>query len=122
LTDPDPAKRIPDAALREAEQVVASEPQNALYVSTLGVARYRTGNFTGAITDLERSIALGFPGARNGFFLAAAHAELGHLSDARKIFDEADEWMRIHKPEGPELKRFREEAAATLFLESRKSK
>jgi eukaryotic-like serine/threonine-protein kinase len=118
LTDSDLAKRRPAAAVTEAEQAVSAQPENASFLTTLGVARYRTGDYSAAIENLERSIKLGDFDAHNGFFLAAAHAQIGQSEQARKLFSEADRWMRANKPNDNELTRFREEAAAVLYLTS----
>ena len=57
-TDPDPSRRDPAKAVELAEQAASAEPDNSLYLITRGVARYRAGDFTAAIGDLERGIKL----------------------------------------------------------------
>jgi hypothetical protein len=117
-TDPDPAKRSAAQALENALQAVGYEPGNPKFLDTLGVARYRTGNYAGAIADLENSIKLGGFSAGSTFFIAMARAQLGDLDQAKKLFDDADRWMRDNHSDDGELKRFREEAAAVLYLKS----
>ena len=117
-TDPNPAARASRPALASALQAVEYDPGNARFVATLGVARYRTNDYSGAIGDLDRSIKLGGFSGTATFFLAMAHAQLGELDQARKLYQEGDNWMREHKSDDPELTRFREEAAAVLYMKS----
>jgi serine/threonine protein kinase len=114
-TDPDPARRNPEEALRNSEQAVKTQPNDALLLNTRGVARYRTGDYAGAIDDLERGINLQEFNAQDAFFLAMARARLGELEKAQKLYDEADEWTNRERPNDDELKRFREEAGALLY-------
>jgi hypothetical protein len=49
---------------------------------------YRTGDWKGAITNLEKAIGLRTPethfNATNGFFLVMAHRQLGDIEKARR--------------------------------------
>ena len=117
-TDPDPDRRNSAAALLDAKLAVESQPDNAVFLKTLGVARYRKADFPAAIGDLERCIKLGGFNAQAAFFLSAAHAQLGHFEQARKLYQEADEWMRLNQADDTKLERFREEAAAVLYVTS----
>jgi hypothetical protein len=60
---------------------------------TLGTARYRTGDWKGAVADLEEAIGLRNPdhphNAYNGFVLAMAHWQLGEKDKARAWFDKS---------------------------------
>ena len=112
-TDPDPARRDVAEALRLAEEAVKAQPENAAYLNTLGVARYRAGNLKAAIETLDRSTRIRGPNAETGFFLAMAHARSGHRDRASENYRTADQSARDPKP-GSELSRFREEAAAIL--------
>ena len=47
-----------------------------------------------------------------------ARAQLGELDAAKKLYEDADRWMRDHQNNDAELKRFREEAAALLYMKS----
>jgi serine/threonine protein kinase/tetratricopeptide (TPR) repeat protein len=114
-TDPDPARRIPEEALRNAEQAVKAQPDDGLLLTTRGVARYRTGDYPGAIDDLKRGITLRKFNAQDAFFLAMARARLGELEKAQKLYDQADVWTNRERPNDDELKRFREEAGALLY-------
>jgi tetratricopeptide (TPR) repeat protein len=119
VNDPDPAKRKPDEALRNAEKAMELEPKNAQFLNTRGVARYRLGDCIGAIDDLERGIALRKFNGHDGFFLAMSYARLGDLAKAEQLFDQSDEWAKQADPENSELKRFREEAAFVLYITRR---
>ena len=84
----------------------ATSPDNPQFLDTLGVARYRTGNYSGAIADLENSIKLGGFERGSTFFLAMARAQLGELDQAKKLFDDADRWMRDNHSDDGELSDF----------------
>ena len=96
-TDPDPAKRDPGEAVKLAEQSVAAEPRNSTYLNTLGVARYRAGDYTGSIDALSRSLSDREVHAQNAFFLAMAHARLGRHDEAQRWFNAANQWIREHE-------------------------
>jgi hypothetical protein len=113
-TDEDPSGRDPAQALRLAEQAVTAEPQNMSFANTLGVARYRAGDFAGAIQTLSLPENARDFVSHNGFFLAMANARLGHHDEAAKWYAKANDWMRQHDPGNDGLQRFREEAAAVL--------
>jgi hypothetical protein len=112
--DPDPAARSPSEAVRLAEQAVAAEPRNAGYLITLGIARYRAGDFAGAIEALDRGVDRQEHRGHAAFFLAMAHARLGRHPEAQDWYQKADEWTRAKQPKDAELRRFRGEAAAVL--------
>jgi serine/threonine protein kinase len=120
-TDPDPSARDSTEAVRLAEQAVAAEPNNAGYVSTLGVARYREGDFRASIEALNRSMVSRGLNGDDAFFLAMAHARLGRHAEAQDWYRKADEWTRAKKPKNAELKRFREEASAVLDVANEKT-
>ncbi len=73
-TDSDPGQRDPTRALKLAEQAVDAEPKNTSYANTLGVARYRAGDFAGAIRTLSLPENAGEFVSHNAFFIAMAHA------------------------------------------------
>ena len=60
---------------------------------------------------------LGGWSARSTFFLAMA-GQLGQLDQAKKLYEDADRWMRDHQSDDAELERIREEAAAVLYMKS----
>jgi serine/threonine protein kinase/Tfp pilus assembly protein PilF len=71
-TAPDQSARNPEQALKDAEQAVVGEKssQEAACWNTLGVARYRNGDWAKAKEAFERSLALGGENAYDGFFMA----------------------------------------------------
>jgi tetratricopeptide (TPR) repeat protein len=117
-TNPDPSKRLTNLALQNALQAVSYAPDNAQFLDTIGVARYRTGDYVAAIIELEKSMKFGGFSASTTFFLAMARAKLGELDSAKKLYEDADRWMREHRSDDDELERFREEAAAVLYMKS----
>jgi tetratricopeptide (TPR) repeat protein len=81
-----------ERALRQAREACRIEPENGLYLNTLGVALYRTGQFQAALERLTRSERLN--AARNEgsiprdlAFLAMTHYQLGQNDSARKMLD-----------------------------------
>jgi tetratricopeptide (TPR) repeat protein/predicted Ser/Thr protein kinase len=89
-----------------ARQAVEMAPNNPSLLNTLGLARYRAGDFRGAVSDLQRSIELTKGKQPLDFaFLAMAHHRLGDARAAKEAFDEgtrlavgtrtpSDEWIR----------------------------
>jgi serine/threonine protein kinase/tetratricopeptide (TPR) repeat protein len=105
----------PTMAVGLGERAVSLAPERADLWNTLGVARYRAGNFKGAVADLEKSVAMaGGDGAHNYLFLAMAHHRLGNRDAAAGWSQKAAEWIEHHHPNDAETLRFRQEAAAVL--------
>ncbi len=118
VTAPDPKLHDPATAVRLAQIAVEQRPKRANVWNTLGVARYRAGNFAGAAAALEKSEELG-QGRELGFnvfFLAMARWQLGERDEARRCYDQAVSWMEKNQPRNEELRRFRAEAAVLLGL------
>jgi tetratricopeptide (TPR) repeat protein len=114
-TSPEPGLRDPAEAVRRAQMAVTAEPRSGSYRNTLGVARYCNGDPRGALADLEASMRLRDGGdSFDWFFLAMAHWRLGDRAKARLWFDRAVQWTDKHRPQHPELRRFRTEAEALL--------
>ncbi len=92
------ALREPEQALVLARKAVALTPGTAIYLNTLGVALYRNGDFTEAITILEKSLAAskGESDAFDLFFLAMVRYKLGQIAQARADFDRAVRWRQEH--------------------------
>jgi len=103
VTPPNPAVCNPDLAVRLAEKAVQFSPQNGDYWHTLGTARYRAGDFQGAIVDLEKSILLKGGDASDFCFLAMSHWKLGDAERSRQYFQQAVVWMVQHGAYGSEL-------------------
>jgi serine/threonine protein kinase/Tfp pilus assembly protein PilF len=116
-----PAHRDPDLAVELAKKAVESDPQSSSCRNTLGVARYRAGDWKQAISDLEQSVSLGKGGTGyDWFFLAMAHWQLGEKDEARKWYSRAVQWMDKYQPANEELRRFRAEAEELLGRNGKK--
>jgi tetratricopeptide (TPR) repeat protein len=120
-TAADAKYRDPPRAVELARKAAELSPRNPSYWGTCGTARYRTGDWKGAIADLEKAIGLRTPddpfNANEGFFLAMAHWRLGEKDKAREWFARAVQWMEKVNTASDELKRFRAEAAELLGVE-----
>jgi tetratricopeptide (TPR) repeat protein len=121
---PDARLRDPRRAVGLAGKAVRLAPQNGGFWNTLGVARYRAGDWRGAAAALDRSRELSGGGdASDWLFLAMAHRKLGHDSEARRAYDRAIRWLGGHpellakdRAQTEELRRFRSEAEDVLGL------
>jgi serine/threonine protein kinase/tetratricopeptide (TPR) repeat protein len=116
-TCPDPQLRDPARALDLARKATELAPQYGYLWNTRGVAHYRVGDWEGACAALEKSVTLYARHSEHArlesfstFFLALAHARLGHAAEARRWYDRAVRWMDQYQPEDQELRRFRAEA------------
>lgn len=77
-------------AVALAELIVAAQTEVGYFKTTLGIARYRSGDIAGAIEALSRAEALRREentAATNGFYLAMAHHRLGHAAEAGSWFN-----------------------------------
>ncbi len=124
-TTPVAENRDASRASALALKAVELDPEKMLSWNTLGVAQYRAGDFTAAITSLNKSLELdidgtGFPS--NAIFLAMVHWELGEQAEARSWFDKAQKWVNEHKSTDEELRRFQAEAEGILGENSKHSK
>jgi tetratricopeptide (TPR) repeat protein len=123
-TCPDPKLRNPALALQSAGIAVQSAKPDGASWSALGVARYRAGDWDGAIAALERACELrSGGGAAEHFFLAMAHLKRDGKGPARPFFDRAVRWMKeqakainANPVQKEELGRFRAEAAELLGI------
>jgi Tfp pilus assembly protein PilF len=88
--------RDPQAAVRLARRAVDLVPDDASYLTTLGVCLYRTGNFKEGVAVLEKSRAVGQGemDALNLFFLAMCHKRLGQTVAAKDSYDRALKWYQ----------------------------
>jgi eukaryotic-like serine/threonine-protein kinase len=87
---PMPRFRDPAVALELAGRAARAFPQCAMLQSTLGLARYRAGDWKIAIETLTRSRKLGDPGnPTDSLILAMAHHQLGEEAEARACFQHA---------------------------------
>ncbi|HEY1375672.1 MAG TPA: tetratricopeptide repeat protein [Gemmataceae bacterium] len=121
-TCPEPAVRDPGRAVALAGRAVELAPAAGAYWNTLGVARYRAGDWAGAVAALEKSAELRHGGdAFDWLFLAMAHHQLGDADQARRRYEQAVAWaaknralLDKNKPLGDELRRFQAEAESRL--------
>ena len=113
-TAANPSNRDPSLAVELAKRSVKLNGD----WNTLGVARYRAGDFKQAIADLEKCESLAAQpnvgSSFNYFFMAMAHHRRGDDTAARRCYEQAIKWMKEHSPQNPELIRFRAEAEALL--------
>jgi tetratricopeptide (TPR) repeat protein len=95
ITCPQAPFRSPTRAITLVEYALSASPcPNAPWCSscwnTLGVARYRVGDWRGAVAALEKSMALNAGGeCIDWFFLAMAHWQLGEKDRAREYYAKA---------------------------------
>ncbi|MBI3466590.1 MAG: protein kinase [Planctomycetes bacterium] len=79
-------------ALGDAEKVCRLVPDNGVYLNTLGIARYRVGQYEYAavtlrLSDQFNSKAFGQSHPADLAFLAMAHHRIGHAEEAQKLLD-----------------------------------
>jgi Flp pilus assembly protein TadD len=120
-TAPDPSLRDPTRAVELAEKAVAELPKNANCWNTLGVARYRAGDYTGAVAALMKYRELRTSDAEwtNPFFLAMTHWKLDHKDEAARWYKLAVEWMERKTANSETMRRVRAEAAELLATEKK---
>jgi serine/threonine protein kinase/Flp pilus assembly protein TadD len=121
-TDPNLSLRDPTRAVELAEKAVAELPKDANCWNTLGVARYRTADYKGAVAALMKYRELRTSDAEwtNPFFLAMAHWKLGQKDEAARWYKLAVEWMERKKADSEMMRRVRAEAAELLAVEKKK--
>ncbi len=113
-------QRNPARALELSTEAVRLEPNNPVYLNTLGVVQYRLGRYAEAAATLEKSLAAGrgTHDAFDLFFLAMCYQHLGDATRARACYDRAVQWWRAQKDLrsewDAELQAFQAEAAALL--------
>ena len=112
----------PDEGLALARKAVALEPNEWSFLNTLGVAAFRAGDWKTAAKVLQQSMTFTGGGAYDLFFLAMTYWHQGNKKEAREMYDRAVAWTEKNKPNDPELRKFRAEAAALLGQPSPKPK
>jgi tetratricopeptide (TPR) repeat protein len=125
VTCPETQLRDANRAVQLANKAIELEPQRKFLWNTLGVARYRAGDWKGAVTALEKSMALYslYPESLteesySTFVLAMAQWRLGDKDEARRWYDRAVRWMDKYEPNQEELRCFRAEAADLLGVKN----
>jgi tetratricopeptide (TPR) repeat protein len=112
---PDETLRDPALAVELAEKAVAREPEEAYFWNTLGLARYRKGDWAGARAALEQSMERSDGGSpQDWFFLALAYQRLGETERARNWREKAVRWMDANHNKAEDLMRYRAEVEALL--------
>jgi serine/threonine protein kinase/Flp pilus assembly protein TadD len=105
----------PDRAVALAKQALERSLEDGASWTTLGVALYRAGKWSKAVTALEQAVRYHPRGnGLDGFFLAMAHWRLGAKDQAGQWYNRSAAWMNKNKPDNSELQRVRAEAAAVL--------
>jgi len=116
-TCPETMLRDPVAAVRHARRAVDLQPNDGNIWNTLGVAYYRTGEWTEANDALSRSMQFRNQGdSFDWFFLALVQLKLGHREQALEWYDKAVGWFHESLSNDRELYRFQVEAAQELGL------
>jgi len=104
----------PAQGLILARKAVAIEPNEWTYLNTLGVAAFRARDWETAAKVFHQATTFTGGGAYNFFFLAMTYWHQGNKKEAREMYDRAVAWTDKNKPDDPELRQFRAEAAALL--------
>jgi WD40 repeat protein len=114
------------AALPLAEKAVKLEPNNAVYINTLGVVYYRVGKYREAVETLHANLdkSENWAVAFDLYFLAMSHQQLGEKKRAREYYDWAVRWPlkdpKLTADHLDELADFRAEAAERLGVKTEK--
>jgi tetratricopeptide (TPR) repeat protein len=91
-------KELYAQALRQAEAAVEAAPDNGYYLNTLGVARYRVGDYANALHALTQSEKLNWtkngPQPADVAFLAMAQHQLGKKDEAKATLARLREIMK----------------------------
>jgi serine/threonine protein kinase len=112
---PDTTLRDPARAVPLAEQAVAKDATNARCWHTLGVARFRTGDWAGCRAALGRALELGGDDDPwTWFFFALAEWHLGNRVRAREWYGRSVRWMAERPCSDEALIRYRKEADAVF--------
>jgi tetratricopeptide (TPR) repeat protein len=116
----DPQLRDTTRAVSLATKAAELSPKEAAIWNTLGMVRYRAGEWREAIAALEKAMELRSGGDANDWLLLAmAHWQRGDRDAARRWYDRGLGWMkenarRLSGPEAEMLRRVREDAEVLL--------
>ncbi len=114
-THPDPDRRDPSRAADLADRALRLGPSWGLFWNTLGVARYRQGDYEAAEEALGAAMRSGSGSfVIDRLFMAMSQWRLGRHDRARALFQEAAQWMADHPSRDEEIQRFRAEAEALI--------
>ena len=112
-----PEMRDLASALDFVEEAVLKRPDLPVLLTTLGVVRYRLGDWAGAIEALDRTVELGTDSVVEWLFMAMARVKLGQSEEARVWYDRAREWIGTHTSEDEKLMRFEAQAREVLGID-----
>jgi serine/threonine protein kinase len=102
-------------AVKLAERAVARTATDGRYWHTLGLARYRSGQWRASAQALEHSIRLRSGGdAYDWLLLAMARWQLGEHVEAKRFYNRSVEWIHKNAAGNAELSRFQAETARLL--------
>lgn len=100
-------------AVALAQKACELAPKTAALWNTLGVARYRSGQWKDALEAIDRSVELGVDHPVNWLFLAMSDWQLVDKAQARKWHQKSVAWLKGKKPD-MKLQGFYVEAASLL--------
>jgi tetratricopeptide (TPR) repeat protein/tRNA A-37 threonylcarbamoyl transferase component Bud32 len=98
VCQPDTSEEDATRALAFARRACEFAPRNRDYLTTLGVACYRTGDWKSAREALEQSLELRRNHPFNWLPLAMTCWQLGDRDEARTWYDKAVQWRKKRKP------------------------
>jgi serine/threonine protein kinase len=109
-THADPRMRDLPSAVELASEAVTRQPTNPTCWETLGIARYRAGQWQAAVDALQKWNQLQPPGdGTASFFLAMALWQSGNQVEARKRYDHAAQWADRSPSQNDDVRRVRTE-------------
>lgn len=112
---PDRSPSEVDQSVDYAMRAVKRRPWNGAFWNTLGLARYRAGEWAEATAALRRSMQLRDGGdGFDWFLLALTFSRQGDHATAREWFERADRWMRKQGCGDADLKLLHDEAEREL--------
>jgi tetratricopeptide (TPR) repeat protein len=115
---PDPKLRDSAGALRHALRATELSPDQGEVWSCLGLARYRSGDWKGAIDALTKALSM-LPGGGDSdefFALAMAQWQIGAKGPAREWYDKGVRWMNQNASKEEYRLRLRAEVEALLGI------
>jgi tetratricopeptide (TPR) repeat protein len=114
VTTPHEALRDAEYALELATRALEERPKRKKLWTTFALARYRTGDFAGALEALERSTELGDADGFEWFTRAMAAWRLGKRDAAREAIERGARWADELEPHDADLRRLRVEAESVV--------
>ena len=114
--------QAPAYAVELACRAIALQPEAVFAWHTMGIARYRAGQWQEAIAALKKANELEHDKglAFNGFFLAMAFHQQGEHEQARSWYDRSVRWLADHDVKDQNAVRYRDEAATVCGVQNTK--